>query len=102
MESIIQITVKIESQAMKHVIGRKGTNIERIRNETKTDIQTGAKVEAGKQNIRIMGIPENVATATEKISESANKLRICKEFTKGQCKNANTCKYAHVQTPLVE
>ena len=100
MESISQINV--ESQAMKHVIGKKGTNIEKIRQETKTNIQTGDKVTTGKQNISISGKPENVATAMARISESANKLRICRKFKDGQCENENTCKYAHVQTPLVE
>ena len=102
MESISQINVNVESQAMKHVIGKKGTNIEKIRQETKTDIQTGDKVTTGKQNISISGKPENVATAMERISESANKLRICRKYKDGQCENENTCKYAHVPTPLVE
>lgn len=97
-----QTTVRVEIQAMKHIIGRKGANIEKIRRETQTEIRTGERAETGKQKITISGKAENIAKATEKIEESAKKLKICEEYINGKCRKHNTCKYAHVKPPLLE
>ena len=97
-----QTTVRIEIQAMKHIIGRKGANIEKIRRETQTSIRTGERVETGKQKITISGKAENIAKATERLEESAKKLKICEEYRNGKCRKRNTCKYAHVKPPLLE
>ena len=98
-----QTTVRIEIQAMKHIIGRKGANIEKIRRETQTNIRTGERGETGKQKITISGKAENIVKATERLKESAKKLKIFEEYSiNGKCRKRNPCKYAHVKPPLLE
>ena len=63
--------VKIDSKIHKHLIGKSGANINKIKSETGVNIKIP---QDGDQEIEIIGSPEGVKKARDMLVEQATKI----------------------------
>lgn len=70
-ESNYQDTVSIFKEYYKHIIGKNGANINRIRDETQTRIELPAQ---GDGRITVIGKKENVDKAIAQLNKIQNEL----------------------------
>ncbi|VBB30290.1 unnamed protein product [Acanthocheilonema viteae] len=73
LESNFQMTVPIFKEFHKHIIGKGGTNIRKIREETQTRIDLPGG-ESGEDKITITGKKANVEKAVEQLTKIQNEL----------------------------
>lgn len=71
IESNYQDTVSIFKDYYKHIIGKNGTNINRIREETQTRIELPAQ---GDGRISVIGKKPNVEKAIQQLNKIQNEL----------------------------
>ena len=68
--------IKVDQKWHRHIIGKAGSNIGRIKNETGTSINIPSDTD--KSNvIRIEGSPDGVAAAKKAIMDMASKMVSC-------------------------
>lgn len=73
LESNFQMTVPIFKEFHKHIIGKGGANIRKIREETQTRIDLPGG-ESGEDKITIIGRKVNVEKAVEQLTKIQNEL----------------------------
>lgn len=73
LESNFQMTVPIFKEFHKHIIGKGGANIRKIREETQTRIDLPAG-EIGEDKITVTGKKTNVEKAVEQLTKIQNEL----------------------------
>ncbi len=73
MESNYQMIVPIFKDFHKHIIGKGGVNVKKIRDETQTriDLPSG---ESGEEKITVTGKKANVEKAVEQLTKIQNEL----------------------------